>query len=51
MVLSGALVGAAGAGLSIFRIPAGVYVTLAGVAWMLLWTAFLASLALRGPRR
>ncbi len=51
MVLSGALVGAAGAGLSIFRIPAGVYVTLAGVVWMLLWTAFLASVALRGPRR
>jgi len=51
MVLSGALVGATGAGLTMFRIPAGLYVTLAGVVWMLLWTAFLASVALRGHRR
>jgi hypothetical protein len=51
MVLSGALAGAAGAGLSIFRVPAGVYLTLAGVVWMLLWTAFLASVVLRGRRR
>ena len=51
MALSGALVGATGAGLTMFRIPAGVYVTLAGVLWMLLWTVFLASVALRGPRR
>ena len=51
LVISGALLGAAGAGLTMMRIPAGVYVTLAGLVWLLLCTVLLVSIALRGPAR
>jgi hypothetical protein len=47
-MLGGALLGAVGMGLTLFRLPRGAYVALAGVAWVLLWTAYLASVALRG---
>ena len=50
MVVCGALVGANGAGLIFFRTPARVYVMLAGIVWVLLWTAFLAGVALRDHR-
>jgi hypothetical protein len=51
-MLGGALLGAVGIELIQFRIPAGAYLALAGVIWVLLWTAFLASVALhRRDRR